>query len=225
MVKLALKYKKISFTVNIRSTKTCVNFELVFLSYLCGNTFRGHFTGGVGRNRMILLKHNSEFKMEEIKSSTLQITGIFTRMQREKYTPEFAMGEVLRRTEKIDTNAEKMNNSIIETRKKLAHVSSQNYQLKQEISKLNTELLKLKKEKDNLSKYLSVFVNETFDDNSDTFSDDLPVHQSSLSNPGTPLLQSIPNPILSDPHSAPPNATAESQSETSQDSTSHSLQS
>lgn len=163
--------------------------------------------------------------MEEIKSSTLQITGIFARMQREKYTPEFAMEEVLRRTEKIDTNAEKMNNSIIETRKKLAHVSSQNYQLKQEISKLNTELLKLKKEKDNLSKYLSVFVNETFDDNSDTFSDDLPVHQSSLSNPGTPLLQSIPNPILSDPHSAPPNATAESQSETSQDSTSHSLQS
>lgn len=163
--------------------------------------------------------------MEEIKCSTLQITGIFARMQREKYTPEFAMEEVLRRTEKIDTNAEKMNNSIIETRKKLAHVSSQNYQLKQEISKLNTELLKLKKEKDNISKYLSAFINETFDDNSDTFSDDLPVLQSSLSNPGTPLLQSIPNPTLSDPHSAPPNATAESQSETSQDSTSHSLQS
>lgn len=163
--------------------------------------------------------------MEEIKSSTLQITGIFARMQREKYTPEIAMEEVLRRTEQIDTNAEKMNNSIIETRKKLAHVSSQNYQLKQEISKLNTELLKLKKEKDNLSKYLSVFINETFDDNSDTFSDDLPVLESSLSNPGTPLLQSIPNPTLSDPNSAPPNATAESQSETSQDSTSHSLQS
>lgn len=163
--------------------------------------------------------------MEEIKSSTLQITGIFARMQREKYTPEIAMEEVLRRTEQIDTNAEKMNNSIIETRKKLAHVSSQNYQLKQEISKLNTELLKLKKEKDNLSKYLSVFINETFDDNSDTFSDDLPVLESSLSNPGIPLLQSIPNPTLSDPNSAPPNATAESQSETSQDSTSHSLQS
>lgn len=163
--------------------------------------------------------------MEEIKSSTLQITGIFARMQREKYTPEIAMEEVLRRTEQIDTNAEKMNNSIIETRKKLAHVSSQNYQLKQEISKLNTELLKLKKEKDNLSKYLSVFINETFDDNSDTFSDDLPVLESSLSNPGIPLLQSIPNPTLSDPNSAPPNAAAESQSETSQDSTSHSLQS
>lgn len=163
--------------------------------------------------------------MEEIKSSTLQITGIFARMQREKYTPEIAMEEVLRRTEQIDINAEKMNNSIIETRKKLAHVSSQNYQLKQEISKLNTELLKLKKEKDNLSKYLSVFINETFDDNSDTFSDDLPVLESSLSNPGTPLLKSIPNPTLSDPNSAPPNATAESKSETSQDSTSHSLQS
>lgn len=166
--------------------------------------------------------------MEEIKSSTLQITGIFARMQRERYTctPEIAMDEVLRRTEQIDTNAEKLNNSIIETRKKLAHVSSQNYQLKQEISKLNAELLELKKKNDNLSKDLSVFVNETFDDNSDTFSDDLPVLQSSsdtFANPGSPLLQSTPNPTLSDSPCTPANATAESQSETSQDSTSHSL--
>lgn len=140
--------------------------------------------------------------MEEIKSSTLQITGIFARMQREKYTPEIAMEEVLRRTEQIDTNAEKLNNAIIETRKKLAHVSSQNYQLKQEVSRLKTELLKLKKENDNLSKDLSIFVNDTFDDNSDNYSNDLPVLQSSsdtIANPGTPLLQSTLNPTLLDP--------------------------
>lgn len=160
--------------------------------------------------------------MEEIKSSTLQITGIFARMQREKYTPEIAMEEVLRRTEQIDTNAEKLNNTIIETRKKLAHVSSQNYQLKQEVSRLKTELLKLKKENDNLSKDLSIFVNDSFEDNSDNYSDDLPVLQSSsdtIANTGTPLLQSTLNPILLDPPSTPLNATADSHYETSQDST------
>lgn len=160
--------------------------------------------------------------MEEIKSSTLQITGIFARMQREKYTPEIAMEEVLPRTEQIDTNAEKLNNAIIETRKKLAHVSSQNYQLKQEASRLKTELLKLKKENDNLSKDLSIFVNDTFDDNSDNYSNDLPVLQSSsdtIANPGTPLLQSTLNPILLDPTSTPLNATADSHYEISQDST------
>lgn len=157
--------------------------------------------------------------MEEIKSSTLQITGIFARMQREKYTPEIAMEEVLRRTEHIDTNAEKLNNTTIDTRKKLAHVYSQNYQLKQEISRLKTELLKLKKENDNLSKDLSVFVNDTFDDN---YSDDLPVLQSSsdtIANPGTPLLQSTSNPPLLDPTSTPLKATADNHYETSQDST------
>lgn len=160
--------------------------------------------------------------MEEIKSSTLQITGIFARMQREKYTPDIAMEEVLRRTEQIDTNAEKLNNTIIDTRKKLAHVYSQNYQLKQEISRLKTELLKLKKENDDLSKDLSIFVNDTFDENSDNYSDDLPVLQSSsdtIANPGTPLLQSTSNPPLLDPTSTPLNATADSHYETSQDST------
>lgn len=160
--------------------------------------------------------------MEEIKSSTLQITGIFARMQCEKYTPEIAIEEVLRRTEQIDTNAEKLNNTIIDTRKKLAHVSSQNYQLKQEISRLKTELLKLKKENDNLSKDLSVFVNEIFDDNSGTFSDDPPVLQSTsdtITNPGTPFLQSSSNPPLLDLTSTPKNAIAESQSEISQNST------
>lgn len=88
--------------------------------------------------------------MDAIKSSTLQITGIFARLQCKQYTPENAMREVLRRTEDIDANAEKMNNTIMDTRKKLAHVSSQNFQLKQEISKLKTELLKLKKENKNL---------------------------------------------------------------------------
>lgn len=160
--------------------------------------------------------------MKETKSSTLQITGIFARMQREKYTPEIAMKEVLHRTEQIDTNAEKMNNTMIDTRKTLARVSSQNYQLKQEVSRLKTELLKLKKENDNLSKDLSVFVNETFDDNSDTYSDDLTVLRSSsdtIANPGTPLLQSTSNPPLLDPTSTPQNATADSHYETSQDST------
>lgn len=154
--------------------------------------------------------------MDEIKSSTLQITGIFARLQCKQYTPENAMREVLRRTEDIDANAEKMNNTIMDTRKKLAHVSSQNFQLKQEISKLKTELLKLKKENENLSKDLSSFVNETFDVNSD---DDLPVLSSSdtIANPGTPLLQSTPNTTLSNPPSTPTNPTAVNPSETSQD--------
>lgn len=155
--------------------------------------------------------------MDEIKSSTLQITGIFARLQCKQYTPENAMREVLRRTEQIDANAEKMNNTIIDARKKLAHVSSQNFQLKQEISKMKSELLKLKKENDNLSKDLSSFVNETFDNNSD---DDIPVLQSSsdtIAYPGTPLLQSTPNTTLSNPPSTPTNATVENPSETSQD--------
>lgn len=153
--------------------------------------------------------------MDEIKSSTLQITGIFARLQCKQYTPENAIREVvLRKTEQIDANAEKMNNTctIIDTRKKLADVSSQNFQLKREISKLQTELLKLKKENDSLSKDLSSFVNETFDDNSD---DDLPVLQSSsdtIVNPGTPLLQSTPNSPCT-----PTCATSENSSETSQD--------
>lgn len=162
--------------------------------------------------------------MDEIKSSTLQITGIFARLQCKQYTPENAMREFLRRTEQIDANAEKMNITILDTRKKRAHVSSQNFQLKQEISKLKAELLKLKKENENLSKDLSSFVNETFDDNSD---DDLPVLQSSSDTitPGTPLLQSTPNTTLSSPPSTPTNATAENPSETSQERASHPLQS
>lgn len=118
------------------------------------------------------------------------------------------MREVLRRTEQIDANAEKMNITKLDTRKKLAHVSSQNFQLKQEISKLKAELLKLKKENENLSK--------TFDDNSDN---DLPVLQSSSDTitPGTPLLQSTPNTTLLNPPSTPTNATAENPSETLQD--------
>lgn len=109
-----------------------------------------------------------------------------------------------------------MNNTIMDTRKKLALVSTQNFQSKQEISKLKTELLKLKKENENLSKDLSSFVNETFDVNSD---DDLPVLLSSSDNiayPGTPLLQSTPNTTLSDPPSTPTNPTAENPSESSQ---------
>lgn len=90
--------------------------------------------------------------MDEIKSLTLQITGIYARLQCKQYTPENVIKEVLRRTEQIDANAEKMNITLFDTRKNLAYVSSQNFQLTQEISKLKAELLKLKKEKENLSK-------------------------------------------------------------------------
>ena len=93
--------------------------------------------------------------MNEIKNSTLKISGVFARMKGGLMTPDQAMLESLKLTQEIDTSASTLEDSNRNLRKSYACLSHTVYKQKENMKGLEDQIVRLKRENETANENLS----------------------------------------------------------------------